>query len=79
MAEHNVTYEITANTAGVADVTFTCGNTGLTHSRQVNVHDLETDGIAERLTSVAKGVENKMALGVIAEPADAAEAEDGDE
>tara|TARA_B100000035_G_C20916204_1_gene516367 strand:+ start:120 stop:377 length:258 start_codon:yes stop_codon:yes gene_type:complete len=66
MTDHNITYEVTETSEGVAQVTFTCGDTGIIHSRGVNVHDCEDDASVEtRLSEVALGVASKIAVGTI--------------
>jgi hypothetical protein len=66
-----ITYEITDTTDGVAQVTFTCGDTEIVHTRSVNVHDCADEAALEqRLSEVASGVHNKICVGAITAPAD---------
>ena len=76
MSDHNVTYKIDSTTDGIAQVTFTCGDTDIVHSRAVNVQDCADDeAIAVRVTQVANGVANKIAAKVIGAPLVSVEAE----
>jgi hypothetical protein len=75
MAEHNVTYAIDSTTDGVAQVTFTCGTTDITHARGVNVHDcVDADAVAVRMGEVAMGVAHKIKVGAITAPEESEDA-----
>ena len=74
MSEHNVTYTVTETTDGVAQVTFTCGDTDITHTRGVNVGDCADDAaVAQRMSEIANAVAYKITLGVITAPDEEAE------
>ena len=74
MSDHNVTYEIAKTTDGVAEVTFTCGDTSITHERNVTVSDCADDAaVAQRMSEVAAGVAVKIAVGVISAPDEGSE------
>ena len=76
MSEHNVTYTVTETTDGVAQVTFTCGDTDITHTRGVNVGDCADDAaLQQRLSEVAMGVAHKIAVGTITAPVEETEEE----
>lgn len=75
MAEHTITYAIDSTTDGVAQVTFTCGTTDITHARGVNVHDcVDADAVAVRMGEVALGVAHKIKVGAITAPAESEDA-----
>ncbi len=70
-----ITYEVTDTTDGVAQVTFTCGDTEIVHTRSVNVHDCADEAALEqRLSEVANGVHNKICVGAITAPTEEIEA-----
>jgi hypothetical protein len=69
----NETEEVTENSVSV---TFTCGNTGITHDRTVNTIGCEdAAAIEQRLSEVALGVHNKILVGAITVPEDLIEEE----
>jgi len=77
------TYEAPAEGETTVEVTFTSDNPALTHTRAVNA--VFTDGAYDatltetRVSEVANGVENKIAVGAITPPVEEEAEEDGGE
>ena len=69
MTDHSVTFKTNSTSNGVAEVAFTCGDTGIVHTRSVNVHDCaDADAVTVRLSEVAMGVAHKIKVGAITAP-----------
>jgi len=70
-------YEAPTGDETTVEVTFTSDDPSLTHTRTVNAvftdGSYDADATAVRVAEVALGVENKIAVGAIAEPVEESE------
>jgi hypothetical protein len=75
------TYDAPTGDETSVDVTFTDGT--VTHQRSVNAvftdDAYDADATEDRVAEVARGVENKIAVGAISQPEEAAEEEAAEE
>lgn len=61
-----ISWAVTQTEATSVDVTFTCSETAIEHSRSVNTAGCDTDELLQaRLGEVAAGVNNKIQCGAI--------------